>query len=106
MQALNVKWCDRAVNNMQREPKIYVVNGLIAIVGNCWANTIGFGCMVSVPGTDRNGNKCQITGNNTWGTYQDIRKEGCCTISGNKHFADGCMVSINYVTESDNRDLG
>jgi len=91
---------------MKRGSHVYVANGLIAIAGNCWANTFGLGCMVSVRGTDKNGNSCRITGDEMWETYQDIRDEGGCTVCGSKHFGDGCMVSIDYVTECDNRDSG
>ncbi|KFY95395.1 hypothetical protein V500_02787 [Pseudogymnoascus sp. VKM F-4518 (FW-2643)] len=71
---LNVKFCDKAVNNMQRGNHIYTTNNLLAISGNCWANTYGDGCKVVIEGEDPQYKKpCTITGDEMWEAYQNIR---------------------------------
>lgn len=102
----NVKWCDEAVNNMDRGSKMYTASDTIAVAGNCWANAEGFGCSVSIRGTDGNGKSCQITGDDMWNAYQDIRNVGDCAKCGSKHFGNGCLVSVDYYYGCDNRDSG
>ena len=102
-----VKWCDKAVNNMQRGSKIYESNGIsLAVSGNCWANYEQFGCKVYVQGTDQDGNNCRVTGDELWQAYQDIRGAGGCSTCGSKHFGNGCLVSVDYHYGCDNRDTG
>ena len=104
---MNVKWCDEAVNNMQRGSKIYSSNGAsLAVSGNCWANYEQFGCEVQIRGTDASGANCQITGDDLWQSYQDIRNIGGCSKCGSKHFGNGCLVSVDYYYGCDNRDSG
>ncbi|PLB48819.1 fibronectin type III domain protein [Aspergillus steynii IBT 23096] len=104
---MNVKFCDKAVNQMQRGSKIYTANGeALAISGNCWANWEQFGCKVTVRGKDENGKNCQITGDEMWEAYQDIRKNGGCKKCGTKHFGNGCLVSVDYYYGCNNRDPG
>lgn len=103
----NVKWCDEAVNRMQRGSRVYHSNGAaLASSGNCWANWEGFGCSVQIRGTDQDGNNCEITGDDMWWAYQDIRDVGGCSKCGSKHFGNGCLVSIDYYYGCDNRDDG
>lgn len=101
----NVKWCDEAVNNMDRGLKIYTASDTIAVAGKCWANYEGFGCSVQIRGTD-DGAACQITGDDMWNAYQDIRDIGDCSTCGSKHLGNGCLVSIDYYYGCDNRDPG
>lgn len=102
----NVKFCDKAVNNMERGSKIYTSGDILASAGNCWANAQGFGCSVQIRGTDNDGNACKITGDDMWNVYQDIRTAGDCSKCGSKHFGNGCLVSIDYYYGCDNRDSG
>lgn len=102
----NVKFCDKAVNKMERGSKIYTSGDILASAGNCWANAEGFGCSVKIRGTDNDGNACKITGDDMWFAYQDIRKDGDCSKCGSKHFGNGCLVSIDYYYGCDNRDSG
>jgi hypothetical protein len=103
----NVKWCDKAVNQMNRGQTIYTSNAeALALSGNCWANNAGFGCSVKIRGTDQNGKNCKITGDEMWQAYQDIRNVGGCGKCGTKHFGNGCMVSVDYYYGCDNRDSG
>ncbi|KAF7164009.1 hypothetical protein CNMCM5623_008648 [Aspergillus felis] len=103
----NVKWCDKAVNQMNRGQTIYTSNAeALALSGNCWANNAGFGCSVQIRGTDQNGKNCKITGDEMWQAYQDIRKVGGCGKCGTKHFGNGCIVSTDYYYSCDNRDSG
>lgn len=103
----NVKYCDEAINRMQRGNTIYTSNqGPLALEGTCWANWEQFGCKVTIRGTHDGGKNCQITGDEMWNAYQDIRKIGGCTKCGSKHFGDGCLVSIDYYHGCDNRDSG
>lgn len=102
----NVKWCDEAVNNMDRGSKIYTSSDTLAVAGNCWANAEGFGCSVKIRGKDGDGNACKITGDDMWYAYQDIRNDGDCAKCGSKHFGNGCLVSVDYYYGCDNRDPG
>ena len=96
-----VKYCDLAVNNMERGSHIYIANEAVRD-GHCWGNGMGNGCNVNVRGTDQDGNNCQITGDDMWWSYQDIRAH--CPVCGTKHFGNGCMVSVNYHTGCPNRE--
>lgn len=101
---MEVKNCDQAVNNMERGGRIYTANtGSINSEGNWWCNALGFGCSVRIRGKDRNGKDCQITGDNMWWAYQDIRQKGQCSKCGSKHFGDGCLVSIDYQYDCSDR---
>lgn len=101
----NVKYCDKAINQMTRGSKIYTANGeSLAISGNCWANYAQFGCKVTIRGTDQDGKDCKITGDDMWQAYQDIRDIGGCSTCGSKHFGNGCLVSVDYYYGCDNRD--
>ncbi|KAL5359299.1 Spherulation-specific family 4-domain-containing protein [Aspergillus floccosus] len=103
----NVKWCDKAVNQMGRSTKVYTANSeALALEGNCWSNNAGFGCSVRIRGKDQNGKDCTITGDEMWEAYQDIRNIGGCKKCGTKHFGNGCMVSVDYYYGCDNRDAG
>ncbi|KAJ0413256.1 fibronectin type III domain protein [Aspergillus carlsbadensis] len=103
----NVKWCDKAVNQMNRGGTIYRANSeALALEGNCWANNAGFGCWVRIRGTDENGRNCEITGDEMWEAYQDFRNIGGCKKCGSKHFGNGCLVTIDYYYGCDNRDAG
>ncbi|KAH1666586.1 hypothetical protein KXX65_000361 [Aspergillus fumigatus] len=103
----NVKWCDKAVNQMNRGQTVYTSNAeALALSGNCWANNAGFGCSVQIRGTDQNGKNCKITGDEMWQSYQDIRNIGGCGKCGTKYFGNGCMVSVDYYYGCDNRDKG
>ncbi|KAL4891313.1 fibronectin type III domain protein [Aspergillus ambiguus] len=103
----NVKWCDKAVNQMNRGETVYTANSeALALEGNCWSNNAGFGCSVRIRGTDENGKNCKITGDEMWHAYQDIRNFGGCEKCGTKHFGNGCMVSVDYYYGCDNRDAG
>ncbi|PWY96628.1 fibronectin type III domain protein [Aspergillus sclerotioniger CBS 115572] len=73
---------------------------------NCWANWEQYGCSVQVRGKDQNMNNCQITGDEMWEAYQDIRNIGGCKKCGTKHFGNGCLVSVDYYYGCDNRDNG
>ncbi|CAK7235811.1 hypothetical protein SBRCBS47491_009421 [Sporothrix bragantina] len=105
---VHVKHCDEAVNNMNRGNRIYVSNSAaLAGEGNCWANTDGdFGCKIYIQGRDESGNNCRITGDDMWWAYQDIRKQGNCGKCGSKHLGNGCIVSIDYESNCDNRSPG
>lgn len=112
---LNVKFCDKAVNNMMRGDHIYTANALLAISGNCWANSYGYGCKVVIQGEEALLNApCTITGDEMWEAYQDIREFGGCTRCGNRysgpldasHGGKGCRVTIDYMSGCDNRDGG
>ena len=103
----NVKWCDKAVNQMNRGSTVYTANSAaLALEGNCWSNNAGFGCSVKIRGKDQDGKDCTITGNEMWEAYQDIRNIGVCKKCGTKHFGNGCMVSVDYYYGCDNRDSG
>ncbi|OJI89883.1 hypothetical protein ASPTUDRAFT_79749 [Aspergillus tubingensis CBS 134.48] len=104
---LNVKWCDKAVNQMNRGSTLYTANAeALALSGNCWANWEQFGCSVKIRGKDENGKECTITGDEMWEAYQDIRKIGGCKKCGSKHIGFGCLVSVDYYYGCDNRDSG
>ncbi|KAL4808055.1 hypothetical protein BDV18DRAFT_158173 [Aspergillus unguis] len=86
---------------------VYTANSeALALEGNCWANNAGFGCSVRIRGKDQNGKDYTITGDEMWEAYQDIRNIGGCKKCGTKHFASGCMVSVDYYYGCDNRDDG
>lgn len=91
----NVKWCDEAVCNMDRGSKIYTASDTIAVAGNCWAIYEGFGCSVQIRGSD-DGAACQITGDDMWNAYQNIRDLGDCSTCGSKHLGNGvwCLLTI------------
>jgi hypothetical protein len=100
-----IKWCDQAVNTLARGSNhIYYSNGSsLALQGNCWGNSPGFGCKVYVQGPD-----CQVTGDEMWGAYQDIHhpKGGNCKNCGSKNLGNGCFVSVDHEYPCDNRDKG
>lgn len=97
---------------MTRGDHIYRSDSNIAISGNCWANSYGYGCKVFVQGNDLTGEPCTITGDNMWEAYQDIREIGGCSRCGNKQSGNvgpgfnQCRVTIDYMSGCDNRDGG
>ena len=72
-------------------------NGNDRLTGNCWGDGTR-GCGVFIQG----GTKCEISGNDMWHAYQDIRNVGGCDKCGSWHRADGCLVTINYVSGCNN----
>lgn len=98
---------------MMRGDHVYTSNPLLAISGNCWANSYGYGCKVFIQGEELlTGDPCSITGDEMWEAYQDIREIGGCSrcgsrlsgavgVGGNK-----CRVTIDYMSGCDNRDGG
>lgn len=104
------KWCDKAVNQMNRGSRMYRSNGVpFSEAGNCWADRAGYGCSVQIRGKhEGTGEVCQISGDDMWHAYQDIRHKwkGKCGQCGSKHFGNGCLVSIDYAEGCDNRDGG
>lgn len=87
---------------------MYRSNGAISQSGNCWGNSVGDGCSVLVRGTDKQGRNCEISGDDMWHAYQDIKspQKGGCGKCGSKHFGNGCMVSIDFVRQCGNRGPG
>ncbi|KAG2419319.1 hypothetical protein HFD88_004114 [Aspergillus terreus] len=97
-----VKWCDHAVNTLQRydDPFYFSTSANESGInqsGNCWGDGTR-GCGVFIQG-DAN---CSISGNDMWDDYQNIRKIGGCKKCGSYHREDGCLVTVNYVYQCDN----
>ncbi|EPS26948.1 hypothetical protein PDE_01888 [Penicillium oxalicum 114-2] len=91
-----LKWCDHAVNYLQRDDyKRYATDGL-SLTGNCWGDNVR-GCAVFIQGAN-----CSISGNDLWNDYQNIRNVGGCKKCGSFHRGDGCLITINYVSDCDN----
>jgi hypothetical protein len=63
--------------------------------GGCWGDGAR-GCGVFVQGTN-----CAMSGNDMWNTYQDLRKLGGCSKCGSFHREDGCLLTVNYVSNCD-----
>lgn len=67
--------------------------------GRCETQGDGYmgngGCSVFVQGPE----SCAFAGNEIWSDYQQIRNEGGCAKCGTKTYSDGCMVTINYVSD-------
>jgi Meiotically up-regulated gene family len=68
------------------------------LTGNCWADITGDGCGVFVQGAN-----CTMSGIDMWNTYQKIRAYGCSKC-GSWHNGEGCLLTINYITNCGNRD--
>ncbi|PKX91136.1 uncharacterized protein P174DRAFT_423979 [Aspergillus novofumigatus IBT 16806] len=97
-----VKWCDQAVNTLQRndQPSYFATSANesgINLSGNCWGDQIR-GCGVFIQGDAH----CSISGNDIWNDYQNIRNIGGCKRCGSFHREDGCLITINYVYSCDN----
>ena len=86
----------------------YLANrGSTPLSGNCWANNFGYGCKVYVQGHNQWDDKpCKMTGDEMWLAYQEVRKVGGCSRCGSKHIGNGCLLSIDYEGNCDNRDSG
>lgn len=89
-----VRVCDIAVNQkLIRADDVYYGPGL-AKVGACNGLTVDLGCGIFVQGNS----DCVRTGEEIWDDYQDIRYIAGCPKCGTKHWAPGCMTTINYIT--------
>ncbi|KAJ5475502.1 hypothetical protein N7539_007789 [Penicillium diatomitis] len=93
-----LKWCDHAVNYLQRNDQKYYGTYDSQLTGNCWGDQTR-GCGVFIQG-----NNCSISGNDLWNDYQNIRNVGGCKKCGSFHRPDGCLVTINYVYTCDNHE--
>lgn len=92
--ATPVKVCDIAVNQrLHRTNDSYYGPGL-SKVGACNGIVPSLGCGVFIQGNS----DCVRTGEEIWDDYQDIRYVGGCSKCGTKHWAPGCMTTINYIT--------
>ncbi|KAF7136979.1 hypothetical protein CNMCM5793_006730 [Aspergillus hiratsukae] len=97
-----VKWCDQAVNTLQRndQPSYFATSANesgINLSGNCWGDQTR-GCGVFIQGDAH----CSISGNDMWNDYQNIRNIGGCKRCGSFHREDGSLITINYVYSCDN----
>ncbi|KAH6693628.1 hypothetical protein F5X68DRAFT_247988 [Plectosphaerella plurivora] len=93
---LNVAACNNAVNfRLIRNNDVnYGAPGSgRRFTGACEQIVQGYGCGVFIQGKSH----CARTGNEMWWDYQDIRNNGC-RVCGTKHWGDGCMTTINYVS--------
>ena len=63
--------------------------------GDCRGNILGGGCGIFVQG-DTN-KTCEMSGNEMWYHYQDIRDIGGCEICGAFRRKDGCMLKVDFV---------
>ncbi|KAI9167996.1 hypothetical protein HJFPF1_04140 [Paramyrothecium foliicola] len=96
--------CDRAVNfNLIRDDGVnYGAPGSgRRFTGTCSKYAIGGlgtqpGCGIFIQGKSH----CARSGNEMWWDYQHIRSNGCGKC-GTKHWGDGCMTTINYVSTCD-----
>ncbi|KAH6843424.1 hypothetical protein B0I37DRAFT_418525 [Chaetomium sp. MPI-CAGE-AT-0009] len=94
--SLQVRACDDAVNNkiIRNDAVNYGAPGSgRPQTGACSSIFGGYGCGVFIQGKSH----CARTGNQIWHDYQDIRKNKCGKC-GTKHWGDGCMTTINYVS--------
>lgn len=64
-----MKFCDKAVNNIECGFKIYMSGDIFVSAGNCWANTQGFSYSVKIWGTNNNGKAYKITSNDIQNVY-------------------------------------
>ena len=48
---------------------------------------------------------CTISGNELWSAFSQIREMAGCDTCGSYHRADGCLVTINYVTGCPNTSV-
>lgn len=98
---LQVKYCDKAVNNLIRNDDKNYGDGK-GISSNCWGNSNGDGCVVFITGDG-----CVMSGNEMWWMYQDLREKGNCDVCGSVHFYDNkgnkCRFTVNYNSGCDNR---
>ncbi|KAF6838782.1 hypothetical protein CPLU01_02315 [Colletotrichum plurivorum] len=94
--SLQVRACDDAVNNklIRNDDVNYGAPGSgRSRTGACSNIFGGYGCGVFIQGKSH----CARTGNQMWWDYQDIRKNNC-RVCGSKHWGDGCLTTINYVS--------
>ncbi|KAJ5326091.1 uncharacterized protein N7506_009193 [Penicillium brevicompactum] len=89
-------WCDKAVNTLHRADDEDYSTDVNRLTGNCWGDQTR-GCGVFIQGTG-----CSISGNDMWNDYQNIRKIGGCKKCGTYHRGNGCLVTIDYVSQCDN----
>ncbi|KAI0006688.1 glycosyl hydrolase family 71-domain-containing protein [Xylariaceae sp. FL0662B] len=104
-KTMKVKYCDEAVNSLQRnDDQIYGTSDN-KLDGNCKANSSGQGCKVFVAGSKNTGSnkECTMSGNEMWYKYQDLRDNGADKC-GSVHFGNGCRMTVNYVSSCDNRE--
>ncbi|KAF9874265.1 hypothetical protein CkaCkLH20_08248 [Colletotrichum karsti] len=105
-----LKYCDHAVNYLRRGENFVYTTEKDKLNGNCWSDWAGNGCGVFIAGTPddkyTDAEYCEITGDDMWWAYQDIRADdgGNCDKCGSKHFGNGCRVTINYVTGCANHE--
>ncbi|EAW24040.1 uncharacterized protein NFIA_036120 [Aspergillus fischeri NRRL 181] len=92
-----VKWCDQAVNTLQRYDDPFYFATSANESGNCWGDQTR-SCGVFIQGDAH----CSISGNDMWNDYQNIRNIGGCKRCGSFHREDGCLITINYVYSCDN----
>ncbi|KAK4185498.1 hypothetical protein QBC35DRAFT_476314 [Podospora australis] len=95
-KSMNVRACDIAVNDriIRNNDLNYGAPGSgRPHTGACSANFASTGCGVFIQGKSH----CARTGNQIWHDYQEIRNNGAKKC-GSKHWGDGCMTTINYVT--------
>ncbi|KZL86276.1 hypothetical protein CI238_09148 [Colletotrichum incanum] len=94
--SLKVAACDDAVNNklIRNDDVNYGAPGSgRSRTGACSNIFGGYGCGIFIQGKSG----CARTGNQMWWDYQDIRNNNC-RVCGSKHWGDGCLTTINYVS--------
>ncbi|KAF2223372.1 Spherulation-specific family 4-domain-containing protein [Elsinoe ampelina] len=91
-----LKWCDLAVNNLSRTDALSYATFGGQKTGNCWGDGASSGCGVFIQGSN-----CQISGNDIWHDYQNIRDLGGCKRCGSYYREDGCRVAIDFVSTCD-----
>ncbi|KAH9895327.1 hypothetical protein F4778DRAFT_267239 [Xylariomycetidae sp. FL2044] len=97
--ALQIKYCDQAVNRyIYRDDQVrYTPASHGMCNGGCSAlgaeGLQGSGCSVFVDGPQYD---CDVSGNQLWWDYQDIRANGV-EKCGSKHWGNGCRTTVNYV---------
>ncbi|KAI1083428.1 glycosyl hydrolase family 71-domain-containing protein [Whalleya microplaca] len=102
-KSMKVKYCDHAVNYLQRNDDQTYGTSDNKLDGNCWANSSGQGCKVFVAGSKDGGKECTMSGNEMWQWYQKLRDNGADKC-GSVHFGNGCRMTVNYVSSCDNRE--
>ncbi|KAF6803837.1 hypothetical protein CSOJ01_10621 [Colletotrichum sojae] len=89
-----LKYCDQAVNSLVRDDTLTYGTFGDRNSGNCkGAGAQACGVFLKGDGYD-----CEISGNNMWFAYQNIREIGGCKKCGSYDLGNGCKVVIDYVT--------